>query len=295
MKRVLLFIGLIFLLISCGKEDWLTNISPEINFFAVGDEEVGEEADLRREFFDRTGVYVVFNDTLGTREKETVGGDKVLHYEVIRWEWNMLTGSVADSFVCYPYDELEEKKLALRFIEEEVLTSVPDLFYPYSILILDRFVWFKDYYGIYFEAPVDLPAYAAMQVTALACGNLSSLSENEKEKLKNEMISEMICSKISKITDEDLAGFYSYSEDYYDVYSFNVPSPIQSVGFLDTYYYTWGVTFNSRNYDLLAYVEEVFELSESEFRDTYSDYPVVLQKMEELVRVLNQYGVKVYE
>jgi hypothetical protein len=46
---------------------------------------------------------------------------------------------------------------------------------------------------------------------------------------------------------------------------------------------------------LKAYVEEIFKLSESEFRETYAEYPIIIDKMEEMVKVLRKHGVKVYE
>ena len=77
--------------------------------------------------------------------------------------------------------------------------------------------------------------------------------------------------------------------------SVDLPDPFALAGFLDTYYYNWGVTFNSREYDKLAFVEEVFDLTEDEFRATYADYPIIINKMEEIVKVLNKYGVNIYQ
>ena len=56
-----------------------------------------------------------------------------------------------------------------------------------------------------------------------------------------------------------------------------------------------GPDFHSKEYDLKAYVEEIFKLSEAEFRETYAEYPIIIDKMEEMVKVLHKHGVKVYE
>ena len=42
-------------------------------------------------------------------------------------------------------------------------------------------------------------------------------------------------------------------------------------------------------------MEEIFKLSETEFRETYAAYPIIINKMEEMVKVLHKHGVKVYE
>lgn len=54
------------------------------------------------------------------------------------------------------------------------------------------------------------------------------------------------------------------------------------------------MTFNTKSLDVLAYVEEIFNLSETKFRETYAEYSVVIEKMEEMVKVLRKYGVNVY-
>ncbi len=53
------------------------------------------------------------------------------------------TNQGIDSFICYPYKALEEKKVVTEFVEREVLVSVPEMFYPYSLMLLDRLVYFK--------------------------------------------------------------------------------------------------------------------------------------------------------
>ena len=150
------------------------------------------------------------------------------------------------TFICYPYKALEEKKVVTEFVEREVLVSVPEMFYPYSLMLLDRLVYFKWNYGSYND-PVEYSFYAGMQSTVIAVSNLSAFTAEEKEVF-----------------------------------------PTYDIG--------WGgPDFQSKEYDLKAYVEEIFKLSEAEFRETYAEYPIIIDKMEEMVKVLHKHGVKVYE
>ena len=52
-------IGLLIIagLWACSKEDWPDNSQSEANLFAVPAGATGEEAELRRGFSDRTGIY----------------------------------------------------------------------------------------------------------------------------------------------------------------------------------------------------------------------------------------------
>ena len=78
---------------ACSDDDYLNNDAGEVNFFAVPDDATGEEADLRRSFFDETGVYLLFSDTLGVREVPTLSGDVIEVPQILRLEWNMVSGT----------------------------------------------------------------------------------------------------------------------------------------------------------------------------------------------------------
>ena len=284
---------------ACTKEDWPDNSRPEVNPFAVPADATGEEAELRRGFFDRTGMYLLFSDTLVAQEVNAVSAKKEKVYIKVHLEWNMVsTNQGIDSFICYPYKTLAEKKMLTEFVEREVLTSVPVLFYPYSIMLLDRLVYFQyNYYGGY-EDPVEYSFYAGMQSTVITVSNLSAFTAGEKEKLKTNLVGNLISSNISVIPEADWADFYTYSDEYYKLSSqYVVPYPIEACGYLPTYADAgWGgPDFHTKEYDVKAYVEEIFKLSESEFRETYAEYPIIIDKMEEMVKVLRKHGVKVYE
>ena len=293
MKKYILGFVIAVGLWACSKEDWPSNDQFEVNFFAVPEDATGEEAELRREFFVKTGVYLLFSDTLGCRNITTLSGKTVIEWQVIDFMWNMSSGTYyVDSLEFFPYQVIGKKEVATKFVQDELLSDLPELFYPYSILLMDRLVFFDNFYGTY--VPSEVAVYSGMQATAIALGDIATVSDEEKETLKNEIMKAMIVNNLSLIKDGDLAVFYSYSTDYYDISSWNVPSPVESVGFLPTYVSSWTVTFNSKSTDVLAYVEEIFNLSETEFRETYAEYPVVIEKMEEMVNVLRKYGVNVY-
>ena len=51
----------------------------------------GEEAELRRGFFDRTGMYLLFSDTLVAQEVNAVSAKKEKVYIKVHLEWNMVS------------------------------------------------------------------------------------------------------------------------------------------------------------------------------------------------------------
>lgn len=296
MKKILFVFIVVAGLFSCSKEDWFENIQPEINFFAVPEDATGEEADLRRSFFDNTGIYLLYTDTLGVRETQAISGEIKFNVQVLDFFWSMspLLKYNTDSLSLYYYQNLSQKKDALLFVQNEILTIVPEYFYPYSILLLDSLARYPAQSGSHGPG-VGIEILSSMQCTALALGNLSELTQAEKETLKNNLSEQIIIDHINLIPDEEFATFYTYSEAYYGIPTYNVTRPVESVGFLDTYVNSWTVTFNSQASDKLAFVEKMFELTEEEFRTTYADYPLVVSKMEEMVKILHKYGVNIYQ
>ena len=254
----------------------------------------GEEADLRRDFFDGTGVYLLFSDTLGVREVPTLSGT-AQNYQVVNLFCDMNPGDTyPDSLELYYYRDMAEKSAATQFLREEVLGNLPELFYPYSVLVLDSLARYPAESGSHGPG-TGIEILSSMQCTALALGDLSELTQEDKESLKNSLSEQIIIDHIGLVPEEEFSAFYSYSEAYYGIPSYNITRPVESVGFLDTYVDSWTVTFNSQASDKLAFVEKMFELTEEEFRTTYADYPLVVSKMEEMVKILHKYGVNIYQ
>lgn len=292
MKNIGLIVLLVVGLSSCSKENWFENIQPEINFFAVPEDAVGEDADLRRSFFEKTGIYLLFNDTLGVRETPTISGQIALDWQIVDFLWNMNTGSsYPDSLDFTYYSDFGQKQTAVRFVQNELLVDLPEMFYPYSILLLDNCTRFANSRGTYKEGE-DIQILHALQSTMLALGDLENLTHDEQENLKSMIISSIVISRINVIPDEEFEDFYSYSTDYYDIIWIDIPDPSESVGFVNTDTESLMVTHEDDKHD---FCKKIFELSESEFREVYADYPLVIAKMEEMVRILNEYGVKIYQ
>lgn len=280
---------------SCSKDEtYLETDYPQENIFAPAEGAMDEESLLRREFFNATGVYLLFNDTLTTYTVISLAGEPIVVNEIFNPGYAMTSSSSGDKFEFNYYDDIELQKFASDFIKEEVLAKTPKEMYPFSFLLTNSMLVSKNNYGYYTE-PELTNFYSGLQGSAVALGDLSILDENARKVLASDLLKNIIIAQIDKIPAEKFEKFYNYSNEYYDIYSWNVPYPYQSVGLLMTYAYEWGISFNSAEYDLKAYIEEVFAMSEEEFRAKYAEYPICIEKMEELIKVLESYGIVVYE
>lgn len=297
MKHIVFAFLIATVLLACSQNDWFENIQPEVNFFAVSAEATGEEAELRRDFFEDTKIYLLFNDTLGVRETPTLSGEILSETQVVNFFWNMTSsGDQLDSLEFEYYQDMEQKRAATQFLQEEVFNgALPELFYPYSVLPLNHCTQFVTSINMtdgseYMEA-VDVVAFAGFQCLAVALGDIAHVSQEERDILAGQVTGKIVSSYMDLIPDEEFETFYSYSEDYYNVLGFIVPQPPQTCGFLELSI----LSYMTKEDDKSAFVEKVFELTEEEFRATYGAYPAVIAKMEEVVKILNKYGVNIYQ
>jgi len=267
---------------------------PQENIFAPAKGAMDEESLLRREFFNTTGVYLLFNDTLTSYTVTSMTGESVVVNEIFNPGYAMTSSSAGDKFEFTYYDDIENQKLVADFVIGEVLTKIPKEMYPFSFFLTNRMLVSKNSYGTFYE-PELTNLYSGLQGAAVALGDLGVLNENERKALASDLLKNIIIAQIDKIPVAKFEKFYNYSNEYYDIFSWNIPDPYPSVGLLMTYAYEWGISFNSAEYDLKAYIEEVFAMGEEEFRTKYTEYPICIEKMEELIKVLGSYGIVVYE
>jgi hypothetical protein len=296
MKYIYLILVLIVIATACSNDEtYIERNYPLENFFAPSADAADLESELRRDFYNSTGVYLLFNDTLASYTIPSLSGDQSVVNEIFNLGYSMTTASTRDLFTFYYYEDIDNQNRVAEFVESRILSRISDELYPFSLLLIEEMMVSKNYYGTYL-APESKKFYGGMQGCAIALGDLSNLTEEEKNSLASDILQGLIEQQIGKIPEEKFEKFYSYSKEYYNIYSWNIPQPYQSVGFLLTYLYDWGVAaFNSPEYDVKAYLNEMFALSKDEFMAKYSEYPICIEKMEELLKVLNSYGIVIYE
>lgn len=291
MKKYLFLIWAVASLWACNKEDWPDNSIPERNWFLPDEGATDETSMLRREFYERNGVYLFFSDTLGVREKTSLAGNTVYEWQILGYD--MLTSAVSyDSVVYHPYMDYAEQKAAARFLEESVFPEIASEFWSNGVLLYQQVQFFKySWWPEGFDDPVDLYSQPMLQAMIFAVGDVAHASAEEKARLKNTLLQAMVLDKAALLPAEELEPFFNYSKDYYDLNGYLIPDK-QAVGLLVKIGDYLSAT--SKDYDLAAFIERIFLLPKAEFYVTFADYPLVIKKMEVLVEVLQKHGVKIY-
>ena len=137
MKYIILYIIVLAgCFTACQQEDSLTpsNIS---DLFAPNPEATDAESVLRREFFNTTGCYLLFNDTLRHEYKgEDTFGNPYYETELIGLEWN-LTSAVSTRYLFEYLKTQEQKEQAVSFLQTHLIPKIKNVL-PYSILVINK-------------------------------------------------------------------------------------------------------------------------------------------------------------
>ena len=134
MRRNILHLAGIFLLgvatlfTACGEEDALTPSGNELNSFLPDESDHSPVAELRRSFYEETGIYLLFSDTLrhvqtGTYEQ----GRPVYDTEMVDFNYN-LNGDGGYNLRMEYYTTLEEMQAAAQTFKDEYLPHMGEVY-----------------------------------------------------------------------------------------------------------------------------------------------------------------------
>ncbi|MCB6973509.1 MULTISPECIES: hypothetical protein [Butyricimonas] len=295
MKHTILLLVLTCALWCCSKDEDVTPSNVDRNMFDMPDFSSEEEMKIRRDFYENTTCYLIFNDSLYYRALTTPGSSEPecvvldLKYQITGYSENIL---LRHTYL----KNIQDKELAAKFAKEEILPRLIPALYPYTFFMVDQFfvreesMWSDDY-----GPETERAAYTGYNATLVAYNNYYQMDEAARNAYKRAIMSIIMAKNHTQIADSEYDSFYQYSQDTYGKYPDYDDTPLE-VGFLETFRYDFGRSFYSKKNDLLAYVMEIFKLTGEEFNEKYDKekYPLVHLKKEALVKIFENLGVKVY-
>lgn len=282
---------------SCSKEQLTGDIVPEINLFVPDDADQSEEANLRRSFYEQTGSYLLFNDTLR----------RANHTRVLSIPYSVtITGT--DYYEAQLYrlkylQSLSEYRQAAEFIRNKVASFVAKSTMPYSLLLVDTITSYpynrsRKTYNM--DKPDDKHITVfGMQTLAIAgLKDVGTKSNDEQHKLAVIILNNLVMRVIQQADAETLAPFYAISKAYYgkafSEEEGNMPNikDIRELGFLKSYYFKKEkVSFYPADRDLEVFLKELLGKPEAEWRKSHADYPLVIRKLEILKALIEKKGI----
>lgn len=289
---------------ACREEDELTPGTPTNSYLPALDA-TDEESQLRRDFFESTGCYILFNDTL---RHEYLGlnayGEPYYDTEVLSLGWNMTDVATYSVFVFEYLTSMEQKREAAEFMETYLIPYVQNIL-PYSVLLVNKIDVYDVEYS--FELESSPLIYSNVQCLAL---NVSGLWEGVPDK---ESYAQQICCDIilaswggdpsygyygSKADAFFEVNFYDYDNDKMDEwYGYNIPyglgdehiEEFYKLGFLEN---TNETLLPSAREDAVAYIKACLLMTEDEFMERYGKYPKIVTKYEVVKPLVDETGIQ---
>lgn len=263
---------------SCSKDDECQEVelADPTNNFIPRDDDDSETAQLRRQFKEETGSYLLFNDTiqhylLG----KDVNGEDLYFNELLDVEYS--TTSVNPTSKPYTYTYLKtyaRQSQAVDFVKEYILSHFADNLRPFSYLFVNT-IYGKDEWG----NSTKPYAVSGERAIVLALGELNKLTTvASKKKFANKHLL-IIVGKIANDHPSYFTEFKSVSNGYYGV-GFSIPDGMtkDDVGREYGFVGVPGMYLPTYEQDVKAYASLVLTYTDSQIETRYAKYPLIIKK-----------------
>lgn len=287
----MLLAGMLGFLAACSSnEELLTPSGEDVNFFLPKEDDHSAEAALRRDFFDETGVYLFFNDTLRHDLNGTdINGAPVYATEVLNFRYS-LTGydNAAYAFGCYQTQE--EKAAAAEMIKADFLPHLSQNLLPYSVLLVNGIR--ESSYGSTWK---DLAYKSNIYCIAIDTKDVMHLGAGERREIAQAVLTKLVEKGIKDLNWDDYQGpFYdlipekvvnSFMGDLIPGWDRTQVEALYELGFI-SYYKDWSDEFyydTPSSYDWEDFFKVVMNTPWEEIEAQYGAYSLLMQRLE-LVR-----------
>lgn len=293
MKQNKLIIRILFvmtLFAACNEDNNLKPSNLEQNWFVIEDSDDPIDH-LVYLFYEKTGIPVFYNDTIGVTERIDAFGNSYIHYTLLYTDYalgGVGTSPALNYFSLCPKESVPD---GLEFLETEILPMLPDGMQVRSFLLLDTL----ETGGLGSESFKGLNTVMVGKIP-----QLKKMTSDERVKLKACVLRSIFTASISSFEGE-LSMFYQTTRSYYadeDLYGYNLwyyqnRTPYtepEEVGFLgvDPSYTS---SLPTESMDVSMYVEAMFTYSKTEFEELYGEYEAVMKKYEIMESILKNIGV----
>ena len=301
MKKIILYFALgLATLLSCSKEDDLKPSGARDDYFTISPDAKDEESVLRRTFYETNKIHLLFNDTLRHEQRGTYAdGTPYWFTETLDLGYGIDSYDQTERTFTFLKD-MDAKKAAVQLVENYVLNHLGESLLPYSCFLvetIEEYVFDDDLYDYIWKPNSTIQG---LRCLALATGDVRGMSETEMQRQAAKLCCAVVNSIFNELAnnydDKTFDEFYSFSSTNYGRYFYSEPSEkeMYEKGFLtyeyDDYYgdYSWPYKKDDRS----SFLQAIFYQDETEFKEKFADYPVILQKYDVLKKIVMDQGYK---
>ncbi len=285
-KYINILIVLNFILFyACKKEDKLSPSNAEVDYFMPSTDQTDEISELKREFYKNTNVKLLFSDTLFVSSDDTI---------LVDIQYNYIVDYTGIEYVIDQYSDITEMESTSDFVKNHILNKIGNVPPPYSVLLVKKLTSLEDdYFGGFIET--EESNLVSLKTTVINVGDINAKTDDEKEVLGINVLSEFLGNKLATNYSTELKPFFDVSSDIYDNWLLSYPTYTETDqinGFIDI---PGGFSLFSRKFDLSNFLYHMLSTSEEDFRNAYGNYDRIITKMELLNSILKeQFEITIY-
>lgn len=285
------------LFVSCSDDDDITPSNADINGFAPADNDNSATAQIRREFFNATGTYLLFSDTLVSKSSN---GEP----ELFDATWS-ITGSSSVSTDIDDYDYLysyitstDKQRQAANTIREHLVSKLGKQT-PFSFLLVDD-VYYQYTTWSGSVRQTHLPMLIAPRGYVISTQD--GLLYQNPDSLINTLIADMVITKIQKADASVTEPFLSFSSQYYGQDFEDLGLSLDDFEADETHIWNygmfaygdwWGGYFYSQKRDIQDWVDIVLTQDRDTFAATYGSSAIMMSKYDALKQVIRDMGFNI--
>ena len=270
------------LLASCGSEDDLTPSGADINGFAPLEGDNSQTAQIRNAFYQATGSYLLFNDTLVS---QSTNGQP----ELFDINYALVGSSSVDTYdyhYTYITDAASQQKAADAL--RTYLVSKLGKATPFSFLLVDDI-----YYNSYGRKK---HATYLLGTRGYAISTGSGEMYDDPKSYVNDMLADIAYDRFNRQSSTVTDAFYSYSKEYYGQDVADDEKDIENVEYthgLMEKFEGWDEGFYYYPYetrDVKDYIAAVLSMTREEFVEKYGSYAIMVDKYDAMRTILTNIG-----
>lgn len=290
---------------SCSEEETFFP-DYEKDWFQLEDNASDPVAHAAYEFYKKHNIPVFINDTIGTQQRVDVFGKEYTYYKTLALNANLGGGqsSYGDAFHnTFNYADPSVVPGALNYLSTQLMPQIPSFLHIHSILLVEGISNYND------------EVYVGMNTLVITkASQLASYTPEQTKKLRAVILRAYIGKKLTGYQKykEGLERFYNVSralweaQDIYNkstwyVNSNNIPScpfspydwnvtntqKAQWAGFIDAGS-QWKNMTPSTQEDVNMFAEAYFTFTDEEFRTTYAEHPLIIEKWDIIKPMLDE-------
>lgn len=292
----------VYSMFSCSDGEDTTASNADINRFAPSSTDMSPTAQLERDFYEKVGSYLLFNDTL-IHEKTgcDIYGNAVYHTELLELGYNMVGKSGGYDYSFKYITDYAEQKKAVELLESKLVPKLGKT-KPFSILLADSitmWTWNHGVRKIVKKSSSDTDPHPTI-VLGTRCYAISLNGGEFNDSADNyvgDIMQKVIVDRLKRLSDSDLSVFYAFSKDYYaqDETNFGLSndndadSLMWKFGFFSD---TYDDYFIYKGDDLSNWEKVVATYSMSRFKDKYGSSDMMMNKFKALRAIVEKQGIK---